>query len=293
MPEDAHRLDCPKVTANFPDSRGSQDSDHSGLVSHNRSSRREKFPVSHRGREKAREQQEKNRRDLLEAAEASNPRFWKILRKLGDPVKPRPTVSAEELKGVFEQRINPPECLPPEFDEIQHRLNSMRTALIPDRTEDHSAGKYFSLPWNGEEVAELKEHIRTRSLMDSASSDDGVLYSQIMDIENDDLADLFNHYRLLGIESCFFRFFLLGIHMRTTKWAEENNLIPDYQNGFRSGYRTNNNPLILRCAIESARAQRRPLYVAVVDATNAFPSTDRATLWLKLQRLGMGGPIFD
>ncbi|PBK79389.1 hypothetical protein ARMGADRAFT_950941, partial [Armillaria gallica] len=64
-------------------------------------------------------------------------------------------------------------------------------------------------------------------------------------------------------------------------------------NGFRSGYRTNNNPLILRCAIESVKAQRKPLYVAVVDATNAFPSTDRATLWLKLQRLGMGGPIFS
>ncbi|PBK81728.1 hypothetical protein ARMGADRAFT_857919, partial [Armillaria gallica] len=193
--------------------------------------------------------------------------------------------------------LNPPDSLPPEFDAIQHKLNSMRAALIPDRTEDLSTGKYFSSPWKGEEVAELKEHIRKRSLMDSASSDDGVLYSQIMNIENDDLAELFNQYpesyRLLGVESCFFRFFSLGIHMRTTKWAEENNLIPDYQNGFRSGYRTNNNPLILRCAIESAKAQRKPLYVAVVDATNAFPSTDRATLWLKLQRLGMGGPIFD
>ncbi len=55
----------------------------------------------------------------------------------------------------------------------------------------------------------------------------------------------------------------------------------------------NNNLFILRCAIESAKAQQKPLYVAVVDATNAFPLTDCATLWLKLQRLGIGGPIFD
>jgi hypothetical protein len=30
-----------------------------------------------------------------------------------------------------------------------------------------------------------------------------------------------------------------------------------------------------------------------VDATNAFPSTDHPTLWLKLLKMGMGGAIFD
>ncbi len=90
-----------------------------------------------------------------------------------------------------------------------------------------------------------------------------------------------------------FRSFSLLMHKHATKWAEKYKIIPDYQNGFRAGYHTNNNPFILRCAIEEAKSKSKPLYVAVVDATNAFPSTDRATLWLKLNQLRMGGPLFD
>lgn len=37
----------------------------------------------------------------------------------------------------------------------------------------------------------------------------------------------------------------------------------------------------------------KTVYVAFVDFTNAFPSTDHSTLWLKLCRLGVGGAIFD
>jgi hypothetical protein len=70
-------------------------------------------------------------------------------------------------------------------------------------------------------------------------------------------------------------------------------LIPNWQNGFRPGYRTNNNPFILRCLRDWARAYKIDLYVAAIDASNAFPSTDPPTLWLKLFRLGMGSAIFD
>jgi hypothetical protein len=44
---------------------------------------------------------------------------------------------------------------------------------------------------------------------------------------------------------------------------------------------------------EWARAKKLTVFVAAVDATNAFPSTDHPALWLKLLRMGMGGAIFD
>jgi hypothetical protein len=50
---------------------------------------------------------------------------------------------------------------------------------------------------------------------------------------------------------------------------------------------------ILRCAIDRARAMGVPLYAVFADLSNAFPSTDQATLWLKMQGAGAGGPIFD
>ena len=98
---------------------------------------------------------------------------------------------------------------------------------------------------------------------------------------------------LIALESCFLKGLTMLIHWRIADWAQARGLIPPWQNGFRAGYRTNNNPFILRCAKEWARAHGYTLYVAAVDASNAFPSTDQPTLWLKLFRLGMGGAIFD
>lgn len=85
----------------------------------------------------------------------------------------------------------------------------------------------------------------------------------------------------------------LLIHSRLTAWAAENNIIPTSQNGFREGYRTNNNAFILRCAIEKARSLGRSLYVATIDISNVFPSTHHSALWVKLQARGAGGKIFD
>ncbi|EJD46617.1 hypothetical protein AURDEDRAFT_33865, partial [Auricularia subglabra TFB-10046 SS5] len=100
-------------------------------------------------------------------------------------------------------------------------------------------------------------------------------------------------FRTLGVQSRFVKFTTLLFHFRFLEWMEAYKILPPSQNGFRPGYRTANNVLILRCLIDKAKATGKTLYVATVDLTNAFPSTDRATLWLKLYRLGVRGKIFD
>jgi hypothetical protein len=70
-------------------------------------------------------------------------------------------------------------------------------------------------------------------------------------------------------------------------------MLPPSQNAFRAGYHTNDNMFILRCAIDRVRALGKPLFVAFADLSNAFPSTDQATLWLKMRAAGAGGAILD
>ncbi|KAJ3846584.1 hypothetical protein EV368DRAFT_14903, partial [Lentinula lateritia] len=70
-------------------------------------------------------------------------------------------------------------------------------------------------------------------------------------------------------------------------------LIPDSQDGFRPTYQTTNNPLILRTMVDKAEALGNPLYFAYMDWTNAFPSTDRSVMWIKLFSLGVKGPMID
>ncbi|KAJ7079605.1 hypothetical protein B0H15DRAFT_735397, partial [Mycena belliarum] len=100
-------------------------------------------------------------------------------------------------------------------------------------------------------------------------------------------------YCLVGLECCLLKCLTLLIDMRIREWAETNN-IPYSQNGFRERYRTHNNSYILRYVIDRARAEgRRPLYVAFMDLTNVFPSTDLPTLWMTLYAAGVSGPLFD
>ena len=100
-------------------------------------------------------------------------------------------------------------------------------------------------------------------------------------------------YRLVGLESCLLKMLTMLIEMRLTAWADWARVLPDSQNGFREGYRTSNNGFVLRCAIDRARAEGKALFVAFIDLKDAFPSTDVPTLWSKLYRLGVAGPIFD
>lgn len=168
-------------------------------------------------------------------------------------------------------------------------------------------------------MGRLKDHLRKHSV-DSSTGEDETSYADLLEIPIDDLSALYNEctargdapsiwfmtaligilkrlkphddpdsYRLIALESCFLKGLTILIHWRIFDWAEARGLIPPYQNGFRPGYRTNNNPFILRCLKEWARANGFTLYVACVDFTNAFPSTDQPTLWLKLFRMGMGG----
>ena len=100
-------------------------------------------------------------------------------------------------------------------------------------------------------------------------------------------------YRTIGLESILLKMLTLLIDRRIREWADAMDLIPDTQNGFREGARTNNNAFVLRAAIEKARSEGKTLYVAFVDLTNAFPSVDQPTLWRKLSAMGVSGPLVD
>ena len=100
-------------------------------------------------------------------------------------------------------------------------------------------------------------------------------------------------YRNIGLESCLLKTLTFLIERRLREWARDVGAIPEEQNGFRAGFRTENNLFALRVATEQAAADGRTLWVAYVDIANAFPSVDHAALWAKLHDMGARGPILD
>jgi hypothetical protein len=238
---------------------------------------------------------------------------------MADP-KPRPpAVSLNDVAECFEKRMNALDPAPKEFNAEYKRVVEERARSIPNPSNiPRSGDRTFSEAVTLEDIAWAKDHLKTH--YSTVAGLDKVHYREVMAIENDVLCRLINEcvdrndaslvwfttiiaaipkkdkplseadsYRTVGLESCFLKLVCLLIHKRIYTWAEERNIIPPSQNGFREGYRTNNNAFVLRCMIERARAEGRTLWVAFLDIKNAFPSTNRDLLWLKLYEMGSLG----
>ncbi|KAF9065649.1 hypothetical protein BDP27DRAFT_1151169, partial [Rhodocollybia butyracea] len=129
-----------------------------------------------------------------------------------------------------------------------------------------------------------------------SSGVDGATYSWLLDLDNDILSELLNACIDSGgvpTACCILKFLTLIIHMKLSEAAESAGIIPPSQNGFRENHRTNNNVFVLRTVIEETRSNDETLFVAFVDISNAFPSTNRHRLWNKLYDYGMTGRYFD
>ncbi|KAJ7631559.1 hypothetical protein DFH06DRAFT_912470, partial [Mycena polygramma] len=151
-------LGIPKVTADIPDTSGPSQEISTKPV-------RSEFPLGHRGRDKLAAMRDANRKKVMDAPNRAV--FWKVIKKFADP-RPAPiSVTADELKEVFEKRLNPPVVVPPQFDSAQHKINSILSSVLPEKTEDTSPEGFFTRKWTEDDMGKLKDHIRKHS-MDSA-----------------------------------------------------------------------------------------------------------------------------
>lgn len=276
---------------------------------------------AHRNRSSLRDLQATNLQLLVDAS--SDIQFWNDFRKMADAKSTPPTISLQALFLSFQKRMNALDPLPASFNATRLLENKSLSDSIPTHTSDSTPEQFFSRPFATEDIEWAKARI-TKHRPSSATGIEGVSYSDILEIDNDVLLVLINQclatndapsiwfttiltgilkkgkptsdpdsYRTIGLESCLLKVMTLLIHLRLTEWASARNLIPPSQNGFREGYRTNNNAFILRCAVDKARSLGKTLFVGSVDITNAFPSTEQSTMWLKLHRKGAGGNLFD
>lgn len=268
---------------------------------------------SHRDRIRIRRTAKENMEMLLNAK--SDGEFWRIMRTFTDPKTRSPPFTVEALRAIFEKRMN--------AEDIQSAARSQDIPKLPNTSIDPTTEKFFSKPFELEEVQQLLYHLESKDDR-KAPGPDKIPYSYILRISAESLLELYNacvhaqnvprdwlhatvvgilkknkdlrdpeNYRIIGLECCLLKGLMWLIESRIRMWAVKRKLIPDYQNGFIKGKRTNNNGFILRTAIEQADFLGKRLYVAFVDLQNAFPSVNHNILWDKLWNLGCRGPLFD
>ncbi|KAF8146361.1 hypothetical protein K438DRAFT_2093962, partial [Mycena galopus ATCC 62051] len=169
--------------------------------------------------------------------------------------KPRTVlVTAGQLCGVFEQRLNPPDVLPEHFNIEQHEWNSFMTGKISETMFDCTPNLSFTQPFTIADIKGIKVRIRKHEAK-SATGIDRVTYLAILRIFNNVLCVTNpDGYRLIGLECCLLKVLMLLINQHILEWVQGNDVVPNTQNGFREGKKTNNNSFILHCAIEKAWA---------------------------------------
>ncbi|EIW53536.1 uncharacterized protein TRAVEDRAFT_133224, partial [Trametes versicolor FP-101664 SS1] len=170
-------------------------------------------------------------------------------------------------------------------------LDGVLLDTLPTITEDRTSTQSFSRPLTVDDIAAVKARLAETGA-GKAKGPDGVSYARVLQIPNEELRDPAG-YRNIGLESCLLKTLTLLIDRRMREWSDAEDIVPPLQNGFRTGYRTENNVFTLRVAAEQAQSQGKTLWVAFVDLANAFPSVNQSTLWAKLRDLGAGGPLFD
>jgi ribonuclease HI len=130
---------------------------------------------------------------LQELVEASSnfALFWKHFRSLADPKHKAPLVSLDALTSIFQRRMNPPPTMPASFNSFCFLTNTLQLAHLPSVTVDMSPDGVFSREWQVDEIEWPKAHVKEHTLS-SARGIDGVDYSTILEIENEELCSLFN-----------------------------------------------------------------------------------------------------
>ncbi|HXC05154.1 MAG TPA: reverse transcriptase family protein, partial [Bacteroidia bacterium] len=96
-----------------------------------------------------------------------------------------------------------------------------------------------------------------------------------------------NTYRPITISAVLYRLLAKIICNRIDTWMEENEILGEMQNGFRSKRRGDDNIFMLTSMIEMARKQEKGLICAFLDASRAYDKVNRGMLWNILDHHGM------
>ena len=94
-------------------------------------------------------------------------------------------------------------------------------------------------------------------------------------------------YRPITISGVLYRMMAKIIGKRIAAWMEENEILGEMQNGFRTRRRGDDNIFMLTSMIEMARASGAGLICAFLDASRAYDRVNRDMLWRILDEHGM------
>ncbi|KAL1447284.1 hypothetical protein WDU94_007617, partial [Cyamophila willieti] len=100
------------------------------------------------------------------------------------------------------------------------------------------------------------------------------------------------NYRGIALLNTMTKIFTQLLYNRIASWAEESNVLPEEQGGFRKGRGCSDQIFVLNCLIQiQIRHNKEKLYACFYDFRFCFDSLDHNIIWQKLQLTGLSGKM--
>ena len=238
-------------------------------------------------------------------------KFWQYIRREQKNEKRRPEVRDEEGNKIPKYRLE-------NFltDVAQRKLLGKEATITPENSTK------MSQPTGIESTAEDIHRILSQMNANTSTGLDGIpakILKKLSQIGGEYISKIFNSifsgeeeiptewrdgkvvmiekpnskrgnlmtYRPITISTVLYRIFTKILVKNVMNWMENNTILGEMQNGFRSDRRGDDNIFILTSAIELSRSDQTGLICAYLDCTAAYDRVNRQKLWRKLRNINM------
>ena len=244
-----------------------------------------------------------NQQKLRKLSENSPKQYWKFINKLKPNQKESIQPSIEEFYNHF-QNINQSNL---KDDRYAEQLNVHSNDFLDLPITENEINKCITNLKSGKASCPfdeiLNEHIKaTRSTLINVYC---ILFNSVLNTghvppswlegviipiyKNKGPRDDVTNYRPITILSCLGKLFTAVLNNRLSFFLDEHNVLNENQAGFRKSYSCSDHIFTLHALIEIMKKQKKKLFCAFIDFSQAFDTVWRAGLWHKLLESGING----
>lgn len=257
-------------------------------------------------KEVCREAQQSYSQKLVEKIESvqTSKDWWKIAKEIrNDDLPTELAIQAEDFRIYFKQLLNPIQNIVEmqyayfytsnyDLDKI---ISVSEIKQVLSKTKTNKAPGEDRVPYEFYKNApdELLEEITKTCnvLFDRCSVDDSFNLSIIYPIYKKGDTSLPNNYRGISFMNCLPKLMMGLINERLSNWVERNNIMNEFQAGFRKNYSTADNIYNLTSMVHLNFANKKKTYAFFVDFKAAFDKVSRNALIYKLHTLGVSSKV--
>lgn len=243
-------------------------------------------------------------RQLLNTVDAKQ--WWKIAKQIrGQSTEIGANISAQEFKTYFDMLLNQQQFAndiqyAPMYrtdHELDKNIEVFEITEVLKKTKENKAPGIDRVPYeflknaSQEFLAELANQYN--EMFNTSRVDSTMEESVIFPIHKKGDLNITSNYRGITFMNSSAKVLMGILNNRIKQWTESNNILNEFQAGFRSGYSTVDNIYNLASIVHLKLDEKKKVYAFFVDFSAAFDMISRNLMFFKLHSMGISTKVVN